>query len=556
MLRTFTLFFTLTPLFAYAQKFDEIKFAHKPEDLGGAINTEMMEGEPKISPDGKVLYFCRRSDPLNIGGAETGADIWFSVKNEKGEWEMAENLGRPVNNRHFNQVVAIRTDGEAMLVKGVMNRQAMHDLYYTERFEDGWRKPLPLKIRGITKKLNNATYTASTDFSILIIATNKFKGYGKDDLFVSFRETDSYYSAPVNLGPVINTEKDEVFPVLAADGKTLFFSSNGHQGYGDYDVFVSTRTSSDWQKWSKPTNMGNVINSKRYEADFTVDPKADFAYISSDKDRSYGFDIYRVKLPEEAKPKPVVLITGSIFDSIPTEPVRINITYFDKITKEKLGQTIYESTDGSYKVILPYGTIYDVLIEADGFMAEREIIDLRAFETYKEIRKDFMLIKNEPEIVVKTKKEVKVLTKGISEEQLDTLVAQLVEDPMADLSKMIAQVELVSKISFEFGESVLNPDDFPEIDNVIKIMLEQPSLFVQIAGHTDNIGSAQGNLRMSELRAREVANYVISKGIDKERVLAVGFGESQPVASNKTGEGRYFNRRVTFKIRTSAFSAN
>ncbi|HAN78620.1 MAG TPA: hypothetical protein DCQ31_13085, partial [Bacteroidales bacterium] len=214
--------------FGKAQNFETIVFKTLPQKLGNEINSDEMEGEPKLSPDGKVLYFCRRNDANNIGGPDSGADIWFSVKEENGLWQPAKNLGTPVNDRNFNQVIGIRADGNGMIVKGSFDSHTLNDIYITRRAKGKWQKPEPIAIEGITKRLINATYSVSTDFNVLFIASNKLDGIGKDDIYISFLVADGVYSEPKNIGNVLNTINDEVFPVLASDNKTLYFSSNGH----------------------------------------------------------------------------------------------------------------------------------------------------------------------------------------------------------------------------------------------------------------------------------------------------------------------------------------
>jgi len=226
----------------------EIVFTTKLENLGNKVNSEFSEAEPKISPDGKTLYICRRNDPTNIGGGFTGPDVWFSELLPDGTWSEAKNLGEPVNDEFFNQVIGIRSDGNAMLLKGKYDAVLKTDIYISFRSGNKWNKPIPQEFENFDYNPEGSSYSVSVDFKVLISAYAPATGR-EDDLFVSFLQRNGKWSKPVFMGETLNTTQEEVFPTLAGDGVTLYFSSRGHEGYGDHDIYVSRRLDDTWTNW-------------------------------------------------------------------------------------------------------------------------------------------------------------------------------------------------------------------------------------------------------------------------------------------------------------------
>ncbi len=244
-----------------AQEYKVINFTSEPEALSDEINTNVDNAEPKLSPDGETLYFCRRK--ANKNG---DADIWFSKLNAEGKWDKPENLGNVINNETFNQLIGVRSDGNALMILGEYDSNSSANIYITYRDGEGWTKPKALKIKNFEKGLS---YGVSADFNTLIIS--KYGETGDKNLYVSFRGENDIWSEPLYMGDAVNSTEDETFPTIANDGKTLYFSSNGFGGFGSFDIFVCKRLDASWTKWSKAVNMGNKINTASYDADFTTD---------------------------------------------------------------------------------------------------------------------------------------------------------------------------------------------------------------------------------------------------------------------------------------------
>lgn len=490
---------------------DEIVFKSKPESLGDSVNTIYTEAEPRISPDGKMLYFCKRTNPYNVGGNKDKADIWYSELNTSGEWKQAKNIGRPVNNQNFNQLIGIRSDGNAMLITGKYAGYASTsgNVFISYKTAGGWGIPRPVEIDGLNiKELNYLpSYTVSVDFQVLILSLYFKNSKKASDLYVSFREGKYKWSTPKRMGDVINSAKDEVYPVLANDGATLYFSSEGFGGYGNFDIFVSRRQSDDWTDWSKPKNLGNIINTEGFDSDFVVATKGDYAYISSNVVNDRGFDIYRIELPEEAKPNPVVLVYGKIYDSKTNKPIQAEVAYHRLSDGKSIGKVNSDIKTGEYKIVLPYGEKYGFTAQADGYLAVSENLDITDTDIYKELEKNLMLVPFE-----------------------------------------IGATVRMNNLFFDTGESTLNKESYPELDQVVELLKANPKMEIEIAGHTDDVGSNTANQQLSEARAKFVTDYIVKQGINKARIQYKGYGETKPVVANNSDENRQKNRRVEFKI--------
>lgn len=502
------------------------------EDLGKSVNTEYNEISPIISPDGKTIYFSRVSHPQNTHGPKGSQDIWFSeLKSDK--WTPARRLPSPLNKEDYNSLYSITPDGNTLLIKGAYK----NGTYETRGFSTskktarGWSAPNKLDIPGYTK-LSKGQFDCgflSTDGKVLIMSFSEKKNSKIDDMYVSFKQKDGSWTKPLNLGPEINTEDfTETTPFLAPDGVTLYFSSDRKGGQGSNDIYYSKRIDKTWKRWSRPVNMGPAINSDGYDAYYTISALGDYAYMVSFKGAEGKGDIVRFNLQPKPSPadstqeapiavvppsSPVTMVGGKVLDSKTGKPVEATIIYENMATGEEIGTATTNPTTGEYKIVLPYGLKYSMRAVAPNFIAEGENIDLTDStdgnsKTFKEI----------------TNKTLKLI-------------------PIEE-----GQIVRLNNIFFATGKSTLNPESFAELDRIAISMTENKTLTIELGGHTDNTGSTEFNLELSQNRADSVREYLIGKGIEPDRVASKGYGETVPVAKNDTPEGQQLNRRVEFKI--------
>ena len=493
----------------------ELKFTDEPENLGPNVNTGYTEVAPIISPDGRTVYFSRKNHPGNSGGVEDDDEIWYSNLQENGEWTKARPYGAPLNNPGNNGVSSISPDGNTLLL---MNGYNYFDGSMTNgtsvayRSRGGWTFPKKQEIEKYENRSDYVSYYMTNDGKAIIMSVEmKKKNIGERDLYVAFRTGKNEWSKPLNLGPTVNTSKDDGSPFLAADGVTLYYATSGHEGgYGSADIWKVTRLDDTWQNWSAPVNMGPKINTPDWDSYFTIPASGEYAYFVSSASGEGKEDIFRIKLPTEAKPKPVVLISGNVYDSKTKKPIMTEIIYELLPEGKEIGIARSEPEKGAYKIVLPYGKKYGFLARAEGYYAVSDNLDVTSLEEYQEIERDLYL---------------------------------------TPIKKMeVGEVVRLNNIFFEFGKATLKEESYPELNRVVKLLTENSGMQIEISGHTDNVGSDEDNLKLSQGRAQSVVDYLLENGVKKNQLIAKGYGESAPIAAADTDEGRALNRRVEFKI--------
>ena len=487
-----------------------VEFSSQPENLGESINSIYDETAPMISPDGKTIYFDRKSHPENAGGFNDEDDIWFSKKDADGKWSPAKNIGPPLNNKYNNFVQAITPDGNSLLVANLYNKDGTTGagVSLTYKTKQGWALPERQVIDAFVNLNQYANYYLSNDGKFLLMAIEKNDSYGELDLYVCFRKSDNKWSEPHNLGPVINTTVNDYSPFLAADGVTLYYSTAGISGYGSEDIFVTTRLDDSWENWSEPLNLGPKLNSPNSDTKYNIPASGEYAFFSSTNNSKGKNDIFRIKLPSKVKPNPVVLISGKVLNEKTNQPVDARIIVEELPSGKEAAIARTDPNTGEFKIILPAGKKYGFRAIGLGFFEVNKNIDLSDVNEYTEI-----------------------------------------EDEMMRLSPIeVGSVVRLNNIFFEFAKAVLLPESFPELDRTADFLKSNSSIVIEIGGHTDDSGSEITNQKLSEKRAQSVATYLISKGVDTKRMTVVGYGELRPVAFNTDEEGRAMNRRVEFKI--------
>ena len=260
----------------------------EPVKLGSQINSDDEELAPMLSSDGKTLYFSRAFHANNIGGKYAGSDIWVSKKDDKGNWMPAANMSNQWNNRRSNAVIGVNHDHTVVYLLNAYSNKS--GISFSKLNSGIWGKPEFIPIPGINRDDFVGIYV-HPDFDVIMISMKGADSNGEEDLYVSLKDSFGNWIAPKNLGHTINTKGFEISPFLSLDKKRLFFSSNGHQGFGDADIFISERLYDSWDVWSKPQNLGNKVNSGLFDAYFTV--LDSIGYFSSTRNRASA-KLYRV----------------------------------------------------------------------------------------------------------------------------------------------------------------------------------------------------------------------------------------------------------------------
>lgn len=530
-----TCFFTVSVLLAAAQPARDTTLKEQKENvikettiiqvenLGAIINTENPEMRPTISADGNLLFFIRQNDPANIQYATipNSQDIWYSMRDSMGKWSPAKHLSAKVNASHYNAVFWISPDLNRILLKGSFIDGQYYGMGVSmihKRRDNSWTDAQMLKIRNFGKFNMTPQFGASMgqDGKTLLFYMTDKKGSFENDLYVSFLEGNDIWTAPKNLGKKINLpDYNEMSPFIAADGKTLYFSSDRPGGIGENDIWMAKRLDDSWTKWSDPVNLGRPINTEGSEAFFTLDAGGEYAYLTSSDGAFGASDIVRVKLLEKEKPNPVVLVSGNVYNAKTKQPLEASLVYETLPDGTEVGNGNSSPADGSFKIVLPYDKNYSIRASADKFFAISENLNLDSLikAGYKEIHKDLYLVPIE-----------------------------------------IGQVFRLNNVFFDFDKYSLRPESFVELDRVVAFLNEYPNIEIEMSAHTDSKGSDEYNMTLSDNRAKSVREYIISKGITATRIISQGYGETKPVANNSNAdgtdnpEGRQLNRRVEFKI--------
>ena len=480
------------------------------QNVGPTVNSTSMELTPRISADGKMMFFVRDGHPDN----KNPQDIWHSEKDSLGNWSLATRADDKINQLTANCVWSVNADGKSLLIRGAYDsgQYIGKGFSLTRLTKSGWTNPQMLVIKDLAKVNlgdNDGAYL-STDGNALIFTMCDKKKCRIYDIFISTKLADGTFTKPVKLSTTVNTvDYSEFAPFLAADNKTLYFSSDRPGGMGMTDVYKTERLSdTSWLNWSVPVNMGLHVNTASKDAYYVTDAKGEYAYMVSDLNSIGSADIIYFKLKEENKPKPVALYDGKVYNAKTKEQIIdavVEYKIYPDNSEEGLAHTDHET--GQYKIILPFGHSYAVDVYAPGYVPEYDTISISDKKEYTEITRDYYLTPIE-----------------------------------------VGQSIQLNHIYFETSKYDLLSESFYELDKVVKLLKENPTMKIEIEGHTDNVGNPEKNQILSLNRAKAVMDYIVSKGIAANRITAKGFGSNRHIADNDTDANRKLNRRVEFTI--------
>jgi outer membrane protein OmpA-like peptidoglycan-associated protein/tetratricopeptide (TPR) repeat protein len=493
------------------------------DNLGDSINTEYPEFSPVISADNRVLFYTARR-PDSYGGAkdETNTyyeDIYYSSREYGGDWNGSVNIEQPINTISHDATVGLAPDGKSLLTyKGLNSKNG--DIFITRQDENGvWAEPVSIGAT-INTKYHESSATLSFDEKTLYFESDQPGGFGQHDIYVAYwDEATQTWGKPENLGPTINTEFEEKGVFFHPDNKTLYFSSNGHNNIGGLDIF-KTVLDPETKTWSKPENIGYPINTPDDDIYFVVTGDTRYAYYSSYREDGFGEkDIYKITFLGEKK-NPVLAgadIEGSdeeLFASVPKSKmveqfdnsklfvlkgvvtdgktkigISSNLSIINAKTNEKVTDII-TNADGTYSVILVPGETYAVTVSGQSYTIASKTLNSTKDDNNKEITMNFELF-----------------------------------------APTTGTTFALHNIYFDFDKSDLRHVSCDELDKLAKIMKENPTIVIELAGHTDRRGSDEYNLLLSKERAEIAKAYLVSKGIDASRIKTVGYGETQPEIS-------------------------
>ncbi len=546
-------------------------------NLGGAINSRYSEVAPLVSPDGRYLYFARLDHPKNFtasnkstdGSKEPNLDVWVSALSNTGDWGPARNMSTSIHNSSKNAAATIAMDGKSIFALNVEVSPGKYDAGLTKVSlkNNKWVNKRPLKIADFEalsyynysdrRPKKETEFSMSSDEQFLVMGLVRNETYGDKDLYVSFRTGENSYSRPLNLGPHINTAGNEGSPFLAADNKTLYFNSNGHPGFGDMDIFMTTRLDDTWTNWSEPVNLGPHINSPQFDGYISIPASGEYAYFSSAKNSMGLDDLFKVKLFPSIKPEAVMMLDFKFADKATQKELRPEISLVREGNKVDF---ISDEETGFFKTVLQAGFNYELSARLDGYPPFRKQIDLRQTKEYLELQETYEM--ESPVVSVAAGQEESAVPdpgKGKLEPATaatrDTRQGSAAKNPgkepesVADLVLETGRKLVLREVYFDQSKAELREESYAELDRVRKILLENPSMEILLEGHTDNQGDAALNFRLAEQRITNVRNYLTTGGqISPVRIAVKSWGQYRPLQKNSTEEARRKNRRVEFTI--------
>lgn len=487
----------------------------EPKNLGPAINSEHSEYFPSLTVDGNSLLFTRRL-PSKMSPMGYNEDFYLAQKDENGEWQKAENMGQPINTANNEGAPSFSADGNMLIFTACElygdyggNRKGFGscDLFIT--FKGGaerWEKP-----QNLGNTINSNHWETQPSFSAdgktlyFVRGIRNRSGSQNGNIYVSQINEEGRWTKPQALSNKINTLSNEESVFIHPDGQTLYFSSDGHLGMGGLDIFMSQKDSSG--EWSEPVNLGYPINTHKNENSLLVSPDGELAYFASDREEGIGeLDLYSFELPKQFKPKPVSYFAGKIYDKESKKSLAARFQLIDLESGEIVVES-YSNSNGNFLMALPAGKDYALNVSKSGYLFYSDNFSLTQTSDNKAFRKNV---------------------------------------PLSPIK--VGEKIVLNNIFFETAKYALKKQSKIELDKLVHFLNENPSLEIEVSGHTDNVGSDASNITLSKNRAKSVVNYLVEAGIDSSRIRSKGYGSTQPIADNESKAGKAKNRRTEFEI--------
>lgn len=515
-------------------------------NIGREINSEYEDFGPVLNETEDEMVFTtrRRDGNTNENVADDNKpyeDIFYSKK-VNGVWSPAKSVGTVVNSKYNESSLALSPDGNTLFI---YRDEGNGDIYFSERQADGlWSEPEALP-GIINSSYREASVSITRDENTLYFSSERPGGLGGSDIYVCTKDEKGEWSRVKNLGPTVNTPDDEDGPFIDQEGKTLYFSSAGRGGMGGFDIYKSTLIGPEKTEWSEPENLGYPINTPDDDIYYVASKDGQRGYYASVRDDGMGYtDIYVITIAEEpAKAEPVVAFniepekqkeepatngTETTPVTPPTKTALVPLKYVVQVVDAATGNALDArvrlqgakdnvvpgmSSQGTgvfaFQITAPQAKDYRLSVEREGYVFQNLLVRLEGAQS-----------------------EAKTVTRTVELRRLSVGVSSILRN-----------------IYFDFGKASFKSESYNELNKLLSLMQQNSGMSVEIAGHTDAVGTKTFNKTLSQLRANAVKNFLVDKGIDARRVTAVGYGEDRPLASNDDeSDGRELNRRVEFKV--------
>lgn len=498
-----------------------IKLRSKPRpyqatNMGTKINTIYDDYWPSITADESLFsttVMLNKVEGQSTFGKNLQEEIFISRKDDNNQWTLVENVGPSINTKDNEGAQSFSLDGRYMFFVACDRQDGYGgcDIYYSMRIGNKWTKA-----KNAGPVINSRAWETDPSFSPtgdkIYFASNRKEGsLGGSDIWESDvtmnQDGTLTFGKPRNLGPNINTSEDELSPFIHADNQTLFFSSKGWEGLGDYDIFVSYKNEEG--KWEKAQNIGYPLNTCHDEIGFVVNAHGDKAYYSSNglENNGRGRDIYEIKLQEgNLKPRSSMkYVKGKVVDSETHKPIQAMIDVYSVNTNKKVFRGVSDLETGEFVTCQPEGEEVGVDVDRKGYLFYSGHAD--------------------------EKSHLKFEKEGVKMEKIE-----------------VGKKIVLKNIFFDFDKATLRPASHHELDMLVKFMKENPTVKIKLCGHTDIVGNKEYNKELSQKRALAAYDYLVKHRIMADRLKYEGYGSDRPIGDNKTAEGRQLNRRTEVEI--------
>jgi outer membrane protein OmpA-like peptidoglycan-associated protein/tetratricopeptide (TPR) repeat protein len=472
-------------------------YVFAPHNLGDSINSSALEYYPSITINDSIFVFTRR--------ANAREDFYVSTMKDK-TYGRSKLMEGELNDEPYKGALHISQDGEWLIFAADYGPKGFggYDLYISYWTGTDWSEPENMG-PNINTDAWESSPSLSPDRKTLYFASSRFGGFGREDIYRSERGAKGWLPAE-NMGPEVNTPGSEIAPFIHADNETMYFTSNGLQGYGGTDLYMMKKDLATG-KWNTPQNLGYPINTIDDEGGLFVAADGVTAYYSSDRaDSRGGLDLYKFELRQDVRPARTLYVQGYVYDAKTRKGLPSAVELIDNKTNTARTKIRTDET-GFYFITLPVGNDYTFTVNRQGYLFFSKLYDLA---------------KGEPDSIYK------------------------MDIPLQPIE--INATLTFKNVQFEQSSFKLLPVSLVELDKLVQLLNENPQIRVQVSGYTDNVGTPADNLKLSNNRAKSVVDYLVSKGVDPKRMTWKGYGETKPVADNKTEEGRAKNRRTEFTI--------
>lgn len=482
------------------------------------IDSRRAEFSPAVwGTEDDELYFTTSNDKVTgtTVSSVTGTkfnDIWFTKKDEKGVWQKPTAVSSEINTEEDEGTPCFSPDGNTMFytkISGNENGSSRPQIYYSKRSDATWSKGTLLKITNDTVS-TYAHPAISADGKYLYFVSDIIGGQGGLDIWrASIEGTDVKYIE--NLGDQVNTKEDEMFPSISPDG-ILYYSSRGKGGIGGLDIYSARED--EWHYWHIE-QLGAPINSNADDFGMTfchATKAKQEGWFSSNRNSAKGYDkIYSFLLPSL-----VITISGTVY-SDKEEPISGAIIRV--VGRNGMNYKSVTKPDGTYSVDIDRSTEYVMMSGKTGYLNRKAQFTSDSAEDDADYVVDFIL-------------------------------------------PSISEPVEVKNIFYDYNSAKLREESFEALDELVQILNDNPYTQIELASHTDRIGSQKFNLDLSQRRAEAVCDYLVSKGIDSDRLVPKGYGKSSPLISEEEIAGMseeeqkaadQKNRRTEFKVLTTTF---